>query len=423
MTTQAEIPEEERVFLTYLRAKDFRSLHNLQLDIGSKLTVLAGPNASGKSNIVDAMSFVVDALYDGVDRAVGYRRSRAILHRHRGKSSRSFLLGLGLESCKFTAHHEFKIGIQRGGEVSILAERIFGETKSPTKSKFNFSLKDGKFLSPGHANLSNTLTKLKYPSDTLMLSVMGDSPIVANLLTSSLMDSSSSSDEVESVGQAIVNMTNFVGDMGFYHLFPNVMREPKRLKDNDKLEEDGSNLASVLRRLVKLKGSAYKQLIGALNHVVTDIEDVRVRETGGYLYIQLKHRSLSSNGVGSGWLDISNESDGTVRTLGFFVALYQDPPPALIIIEEPELSVHVGTLEVLADTLSEVQLRSQVVITTHSCDLLDYFPEDAIKAVISENGRTIAGPLSSNQTEALKRALLTAGEIHRMEGLSIDNRE
>ena len=194
MTTQAEIPEEERVFLTYLRAKDFRSLHNLQLDIGSKLTVLAGPNASGKSNIVDAMSFVVDALYDGVDRAVGYRRSRAILHRHRGKSSRSFLLGLGLESCKFTAHHEFKIGIQRGGEVSILAERIFGETKSPTKSKFNFSLKDGKFLSSGHANLSNTLTKLKYPSDTLMLSVMGDSPIVANLLTSSLMSLSQKSE-------------------------------------------------------------------------------------------------------------------------------------------------------------------------------------------------------------------------------------
>ena len=408
MTIQTEVSKEERISLTYLRARNFRSLHDVRLDIGPGVTVLAGPNASGKSNIVDAMSFVSDALYDGVDRAVGNRGARAILHRHGGKVGRSFTIGLGLESSAFIAHHEFKIRIQRRGEVAILDERISGEIKPPGRKPFRFSLKD----------ISKTLTE--YPSDTLMLSVMGDSPTVANLLTSLLMRSNGPAEEINPVGQAIVDMTNFIGDMRFYHLFPNVMREPKRLKTNDKLEEDGENLASVLLGIVKQKGDAYRQLLDALIHVVPDVEDVRVLETGGYHYVQLKHRSLSSSAKHSGWLDISNESDGTVRTLGFFVALYQDPPPALIAIEEPELTVHVGALEILAETLNEVGLRSQIVITTHSCDLLDCFQEDSLRAVVSEEGRTKTGRVRENQAKALKQALLTAGDIHRMEGLSVD---
>ena len=407
MATPNQTPDEERILLTYLRVKNFRSLQSVWLDIGSAVTVLAGPNASGKSNIVDALSFVADALYDGVDRAVGNRGARSVLHRHRGRVGRSFTIELGLESPTFTARHEVKIGIRKQGEVSIQEEKISGTVKYPRKN-FDFSLTD----------ISRELTE--YPSDTLMLSVMGDSPTVANLLTSLLMSNNGQADEMNPVGPAIVEITNFISDMRFYHLFPNVMREPRRLKTNDKLEENGENLASVLFGIVKQRGNAYRQMIGALNQVVPDIEDVRVLETGGYHYVQLKHLSLSSAAGHSGWLDIVNESDGTVRALGLFVALYQDPPPALIVIEEPELTVHVGTLEVLADSLNEVGLRSQIMITTHSCDLLDCFREDNLRAVFSSEGRTKAGRLRVNQAAALKQALLTPGEIHRMEGLSLE---
>ena len=402
-----QTPDEERILLTYLRVRNFRSLENVQLDIDPEITVLAGPNASGKSNIVDALSFVADALYDGVDRAVGNRGARSVLHRHRGRVRRSFAIELRLESPTFTARHEVKIGIRSQGEVAIQEERISGTVKFPRKT-FGFSLRD----------FSKELTK--YSSDTLMLSVMGDSPTVANLLTSSLMGSNGQADEHNSVGQAIVEITNFIGDMRFYHLFPNVMRVPRRLQTNDKLEENGENLASVLFAIVKQRGHSYRQVIGALNQVVPDIEDVRVLETGGYHYVQLKHYSLSSTARNSGWLDIVNESDGTVRALGLFVALYQDPPPALIVIEEPELTVHVGTLEVLADSLNEVGLRSQIMVTTHSCDLLDCFQEDNLRAVFNSEGRSKAGRLRANQAAALKQALLTPGEIHRMEGLSLE---
>ena len=417
---QTENLEEERVLLKYVRAKNFRSAHDLRLDIGPYMTVLAGPNASGKSNIVDVIRFVVDALYDGIDRTIASRGARAILHRHRGGVARKFVIALGFESSSFAGQHQFTVEIPRNGDASIVDERISGHTNRPVKARFDFSLAKGDFVKPKHTDTSKALKDLRYAPDSFMLSVMGDSPIVAKLLTSSLMEGIGTDGESESISQAIIRMTNFLSDISFYHLFPNVMREPKQLRVSDNLDEDGANLPSVLQKLTKQKGEAYNQLVGALNQVVPDIEDVRVRESGGYHYVQLKHGSLSSNSEGSGWLDISNESDGTVRTLGFFVALYQDPPPALIVIEEPELAVHVGALEVLGDALGEVSNRSQILITTHSSDLLDLFPEGSIRAVASLDGRTKAGSLRANQAAALRGALMTAGEIHRMEGLSIE---
>ena len=417
-TTHTDMSAEDRVRLKYIRASNLRSLKHIELAIEPTVTVLVGPNASGKSTIIDAMSFVYDALYDGVERAVGYRGTRAILHRHRGYVSRAFSVGLGLESPAFSANHEFTIRITLAGEVSIAAERISGRVKGPRGRGFDFRLKDGTFHKPAPPNVANELPEMEPSSDYLMLSVMGDSLGVAHRLTSSLLSNQTKSDPL--IAQSVVDMTNFIGDMRFYRLFPNTMREPTRPSPSDQLEEDGANLASVLRRLVRQRSEAYYQLIAALNYVVPDIQDAAVRQVGGYQYILLKHRSLTSKNGEGGWLDISNESDGTVRTLALLVALYQDPSPSLICIEEPELNVHVGALGVLADTLNEVGLRSQVVVTTHSSDLLDYCQHNAFRAVINEEGRTKAAGLSKNQVEALRETLFSAGELHRMEGLSID---
>ena len=190
------------------------------------------------------------------------------MHRHAGQVVESFSIGLGLESSTFTADYEFEIGIQSDGKVAILDERISCDNKLLKRKMFNFSLKE-------FANQSS-----EYPSDTLMLSVMGDSPIVANHFADSIVGNTSRPEEKSLVGSTIVKMTNFIGDMHFYHMFPNVMREPRRLKVGDKLEEDGANLASVLLPIVQQKDDAYKQLLDALRQVVPDVENLRVLETG-----------------------------------------------------------------------------------------------------------------------------------------------
>ena len=92
----------------------------------------------------------------------------------------------------------------------------------------------------------------------------------------------------------------------------------------------------------------------------------------------------------------------------------------MIGIEEPELAVHPGVLEVLAEILDEVSYVSQVVLTTHSPDLIDQVPIEHIRAVQMVDGATKVRPVSAVQVKAVHDLLFSAGELHQMEGLRPD---
>ena len=201
-----------------------------------------------------------------------------------------------------------------------------------------------------------------------------------------------------------------------YRISPDALREPRRPEEPDQLREDGRNLASVLRQI---KGSRdMEEVKWAMSRVAPGLSDVQIQQSGGYLIVKLKRQD--ENGAAGPTLDLSQESDGTVRMLGLLTALYQEDPPPLIAIEEPELYVHPGALPVLADCLFEVSHRTQVLVTTHSPDLIDLIDRlsvDCLRAVALEDGCTRVGPVSERQAESVKDGLFTAGELHSMEGL------
>jgi predicted ATPase len=120
-------------------------------------------------------------------------------------------------------------------------------------------------------------------------------------------------------------------------------------------------------------------------------------------------------------------SDGTLRALGVLVALFQHDGVAngkrrLIGIEEPEAALHPAAAGVLTDGLRDAAEYSQVLVTSHSPDLLDDddIPEGAILAVVSEDGETRIGPLDGAARSVLKDHLYTAGELLRMNQLQPD---
>ena len=98
-------------------------------------------------------------------------------------------------------------------------------------------------------------------------------------------------------------------------------------------------------------------------------------------------------------------------------ALFQDPAPSLIGLEEPELAIHPGAMAVLSDTMMEAALRGQILVATHSPDLIDRLPIECIRAVIAEDGLTKVGRVAEHQLESVRENLFTAGELHSMEGL------
>ena len=122
------------------------------------------------------------------------------------------------------------------------------------------------------------------------------------------------------------------------------------------------------------------------------------------------------NGKGS-WFDLSYESDGTIRLLAMLTALSQDPAPSVVGLEEPELAIHPGAMAVLSDAMKEAATRGQVLVATHSPDLIDRLPIESIRAVTAEGGSTRVDRVAEHQLKSVRQNLFSAGEIHSMEGL------
>ncbi len=87
-------------------------------------------------------------------------------------------------------------------------------------------------------------------------------------------------------------------------------------------------------------------------------------------------------------------------------------------IEEPELMVHPGALGVLADQIHAASHRGQIILTTHSPDLISRFSAKYLRIVELVNGVTKIGPLNEDQRKIIEDKLFSGGDLLRIEGLS-----
>ena len=77
-------------------------------------------------------------------------------------------------------------------------------------------------------------------------------------------------------------------------------------------------------------------------------------------------------------ISLQKASEGTLRLIAYYILLHQDELPPLIAIEEPERSLHPGALKDIAKVLEQLAERTQVIITTHSSQLLDTFSSKSL---------------------------------------------
>jgi predicted ATPase len=120
-------------------------------------------------------------------------------------------------------------------------------------------------------------------------------------------------------------------------------------------------------------------------------------------------------------------SDGTLRALGVLTSLFQtmdgvNTAIPFVGIEEPEVAVHPGAAGILRDALRVSSENTQVIVTSHSPDLLDDkdILADSIQGVEARNGETKIGPIDEVSRTAIRERLFTAGELLRQNQLQPD---
>jgi predicted ATPase len=213
--------------------------------------------------------------------------------------------------------------------------------------------------------------------------------------------------------------------MGFYNFNPDVIRELQSPDTGEVLSSDGRNLASVLKRLAEQPGGRMERLVEMVGKVVPGITGASHKPVGKKE--TLEFRQLVAGSKDAWRFDAENMSDGTLRALGVLVALFQ--PPAsdgravrIVGIEEPETPLHPGAATVLRAALFEASRNTQVIVTSHSPDLLDdkKISADFIVSVTSRAGETILGSVDEASRTSIRDHLFTAGELLRLNQLGTD---
>ena len=371
-------------FITSVALTNFRGIAECDVGLG-RLSILVGRNGSGKSSFLDALAFLRDATRDSLDHAVRNRGGIAEVRRR----SRGHPTHFGIEA-RFrlpsgqTGKYGFRIGAKPGGRYRVQHEecRISGG--------HHFTVADGQ--------------------------VRGSPPVLPRASADRLyLVAAAGLPEFEEAYRGFERM-------GFYDLDPAAIAGPQPPHPGDLLDCDGANTAAVLAELAAQAPGRKERIEGYLRAVAPGVTGVDRTEAGRLESLEFRQRV---KGSASPWrFPARTMSGGTLRALGLLVALFQrgaepwDWLP-LIGIEEPASALHPAATAVLLDALREASRHTQVLVTSHSPDLLDHksIGAEELIAVNSVDGDTVIGQPGAAAIGALRDRLYTAGELLRMDQL------
>jgi AAA15 family ATPase/GTPase len=104
-------------------------------------------------------------------------------------------------------------------------------------------------------------------------------------------------------------------------------------------------------------------------------------------------------------------SDGTLRILSIIVELINSNPTSTLIIEEPETQIHPGMLEKLLNEIESYTYGQNLILSTHSPQVVSWTQPDKINLVYRENGRTFVRKLATDEIENVVEYLNEEGDL------------
>ncbi|MDN5841930.1 MAG: AAA family ATPase [Alcaligenaceae bacterium] len=376
-------------FIRRVILRNYRSIGycNVQL---RPLTYLVGHNGAGKSNFMDALHFVKDALSNSLEYAFNERAGISEVRRYSNGRPNNFSIRIDFNLPDGQpGHYAFAIGALVNGGYEVQREEcvVAGIGKGPY-----FRVAKGKLRE------SSEVTFPAVVSDRLALIAASGMP-------------------------AFRPVFDALKVMGFYNLNPKLMRELQKPQDGRLLQPAGENIASVIGHLERAAPHQLKLIQEYLRSVSPMVHSVARKSISHMETLEFRQDTAGSTHP---WrFQAQNMSDGTLRALGVLTALFQsneDYSPTLIGIEEPETALHPAASAALREALVRASETTQVLVTSHSPDLLDdrKIDADAVLAVVSEAGETKIAPLDEGSRQVMRNHLFSVGELLRMNQLEPD---
>jgi predicted ATPase len=368
-------------------ATNFRAFREVGLHPGD-VTAIVGPNAAGKSSFVDIFRFISDSLNLSLYTALERRGGVQAVRHSSPTRPRNFKIWVKLQfESDIQGFYMFRVRSEAAGSYSVPEEECTLSHRGTVAARL--ALKDGKVTD----RRSPFYDRIKVYGD-------GIAPMPS-------VERSALGLPVLGVVPELSPILNILRDLRTYSIVPDKLREWQEPDEGHQLAADGSNAASVLRNL---GGRERRELMEMMNFVVPGITAVEAIHHGNRLTLRFKQEAAGGK---RNQFEALQMSDGTLRLLGILLALFQPSSPEFLAIEEPEATIHVAALQALMEILKSRAHHTQIILTTHSADILDAIDIDSINLVTASEGHSRLAPVSQESRRAVYEALFTPGELLR----------
>jgi predicted ATPase len=324
------------VRITALTLKNWRNFQQIDLALSNRL-FLVGPNASGKSNLLDAIRFLRDVASDG------------------GGLQQALRVRGGVPRVRNLAAGSFNRG-------RVLIRVSLGDDEVPNRWTYELEFTTEQ---RGHRRpIVYREVVASYDAGKVVDRPEDEDRSDPDRLTQTYLEQVNANREFRTIAE-------FFASTRYLHLVPQVIRDPDRGADRIDDPFGGDFLQRVARSSTRKRESTLRRINRALQIAVPQLDELKLeRDEEGRPHLEARYRHWRATGARQNEQDFS---DGTLRLIGLLWALEEegrDSGPVLL--EEPELSLHSAIVRLLPTILATAQRRSgrQVIVSTHAAEVM-----------------------------------------------------
>ena len=322
--------------LTHLTLKNWRTFKRADFDLRDRLFVI-GPNASGKSNLLDALRFLRQVaspgggFQDAVTTRGGIARVRCLAARNfnHGHVTMGVTIGDDKRPGRWTYEITFNAE-QRGRHRPILkSERVETNGKVVLQRPTIEDREDAERMTQTHLEQVNANRDFR-------------------------------------------EIVDYLGSIRYLHLVPQLIREPDRGGDRCDDPYGADFLLRIARTPTQMRARHLRRISHSLKAAVPQLDQLDlVQDEIGHWHLQARYEHWRQQPAKQNERDFS---DGTLRLIGLLWSLLEGKSDAgPVLLEEPELSLHSSVVRQIPTILSRIRSAGgpQVVLTTHSIEVLE----------------------------------------------------
>lgn len=311
-----------------LTLRNWRNFKEVEVDLERRVFVV-GPNAAGKSNLLDVFRFLKDlaSVGGGLQYAVQERGGVSRVRWLNARRNPEVVIDVtaGSDAGAGVWRYRLSFGADRSGRPVIKEERVWlGDKEVETRP------------SPDDEADPERLTQTSL--------------------------------EQVNLNREFRALAEFFADVRYLHIVPQLIREPERSVNVRDDPFGGDFLDQLAHTPKKTRDSRLRKILRAARVAVPQLDELKLdRDARGAWHLMGKYQHWRPTGA---WQTEKDLSDGTLRLFGLLWATLDGTGPLLL--EEPELSLHPEVVRHVPRMFARVQQSSgrQIIVSTHSTDLL-----------------------------------------------------